>query len=216
MVKPKTGILAGLFKRNKFNDDDQYDSLADALALKHKDGEEEVEETIDLFVVKGTTPLSGYAVQVSCLPTSLNSVDYFILSTPDVTYLRCPVVKTEDDMNMAMGLSTFLSLRPRGVQPKKLESFPEGNEPEFFWTMMGGKGSYVPGYKEMTLSNCVRDPIMYNAFSLVSGNGDRVLYMKKVRVRAHTIHVECECCFRVCLDRSLHQVKSPSRRCYSS
>ena len=163
--KKSSGSIFSLFKRSKNPDnygEDNYESLTAALSAKVPKDDDDV-ELVELFVVKGSTPMTGHAIQINLTAAELNAVDYFILSTPEINYVRYPSVAVEDDMHMAYGLATFMSLRPRGVTPKKVEAFNEGKEPEYFWVALGGKAPYPPGYKEVALSTPVKDAVLYVA-----------------------------------------------------
>jgi hypothetical protein len=174
----KSGGLFSMFKKSKKPDDytgENYESLTSALSAKAPVEQDDV-EFIELYHIKGNTPMTGIAIQIDLDASELNSVDYFILSCPEVCYIRYPAVAVEEDKNMAFSIATFLSLRPRGVSPKTVEGFNEGKEPEYFWVALGGKKPYAPGFKEFPSSVPVKDPVLYLATSQ-----DSLLIIKRVR-----------------------------------
>lgn len=175
--KKPSGSILSFFKRSKNPDnygEDNYESLTATLSAKAPKDDDDV-EIIELYVVKGNTPMTGHAIQINFNAAELNAVDYFILSTPDVNYVRYPAAAVDDDMHMAYNIATFMSLRSRGVAPKTVEAFNEGKEPEYFWVALGGKKPYLPGYKEVTSSTAVKDPVLYVATAI-----DGLLTIKRV------------------------------------
>lgn len=171
--KKKGSLFSSFFKKkNNPYDDDDFESLTNKLK---KPAEGDDAEPTEFYIVKGHTAQTGYAIQLSLYAGELNSVDYFILSTPDVCYIRCPSLVLEEDRNMAYSLATFMSLRTRGVSPKHIDTFIEGKEPAAFWETLGGKVEYSPGYKEYLASGPARDPVIYVASSF-----NQVLSVNKV------------------------------------
>lgn len=93
-----------------------------------------------LFHVQGTCPDDVRAVQVPEVAGSLNSDDTFVLETPAETYLWTGKGASEDEKVMGSKLVNILT------PGRKPVIIAEGEEPEKFWSSIGGKGTYQKGF----------------------------------------------------------------------
>jgi hypothetical protein len=116
MIVHEGGKASGF--KNK-NDADSYDT----------DG-------ISLFHVKGQTELDTYAVQVGEVAASLNSGDCFVLLTPSMMYEWQGSSSSSDEKAVASKCSAILK------GDRETTIVEEGQEPEEFWSAIGGQAEY--------------------------------------------------------------------------
>jgi hypothetical protein len=120
MIVHAGGKASGFTNRN---DTDSYDT----------DG-------ISLFHVKGSGPLNTYAVQVEERCSSLNSGDCFVLLTPSTMYVWNGSGANESEREVAANIADILKNKD-GVN-RQVVALNEGQEPDEFWTPLGGKTEY--------------------------------------------------------------------------
>ncbi|XP_042910486.1 gelsolin, cytoplasmic isoform X2 [Parasteatoda tepidariorum] len=89
-----------------------------------------------LFQVRGTNHYNTRAEQIPESSCSLNSNDVFILETPTLTYLW--IGQDSFDEEQAMGRSIMKIVSP----DRNFTEIKEGEEPEEFWSPLGGKEEY--------------------------------------------------------------------------
>lgn len=94
---------------------------------------------ISLFHVRGTTELNTRAVQVAEVAGSLNSGDVFVLLTPGTMYVWYGKGANAQERTCGMTIANILK-GTRGVMEVN-----EGEEPEAFWSGVGGQGEYASG-----------------------------------------------------------------------
>ncbi|KAG8192852.1 hypothetical protein JTE90_014629 [Oedothorax gibbosus] len=89
-----------------------------------------------LFQVRGTNDYNTRAEQLSETSSSLNSNDVFILETPSVTYLWIGQDSNLTEQGLGRNLTAVVS---PGCEVLEIK---EGEEPEEFWSALGGKEDY--------------------------------------------------------------------------
>ena len=77
------------------------------------------------------------AVQVAEKASSLNSDDVFVLETPSVTYIWNGTASSNEEKSLGVEISRLVS-PGRNTVP-----VAEGEEPDAFWSALGGKGPYT-------------------------------------------------------------------------
>jgi hypothetical protein len=112
------------------------------------DGDSFDDDGISLFHVRGTDFLNTYGEQVEEKPSSLNSVDCFVLVTPTHTYSWHGKGSNEGEKATADSIAKVLSSHsygPPGTAPpsRELVQVEEESEPEEFWAALGGKADYA-------------------------------------------------------------------------
>uniref|UniRef100_A0A4D5R9Y8 Gelsolin, cytoplasmic n=1 Tax=Scolopendra viridis TaxID=118503 RepID=A0A4D5R9Y8_SCOVI len=94
-----------------------------------------------LFQVRGTCSDDVRAVQVAEVAASLNSDDVFILETPSATYVWLGKGANDDEKSIGRNMVELVS---PGRDPIIVN---EGEEPEEFWSAIGGQGDYQQGFE---------------------------------------------------------------------
>nr|CAD7424740.1 unnamed protein product [Timema monikensis] len=89
-----------------------------------------------LFHIQGTSADDVRAVQVPEVAASLNSDDVFVLETPNATYLWLGNGAIDEEKEFGANAVSLVS--PDTVAT----NVTEGEEPEEFWSALGGQGSY--------------------------------------------------------------------------
>jgi hypothetical protein len=118
-----SGGLASGFKNKKDVDSKDIDGIA-------------------LFHVRGTTELNTYGVQVAETASELNGEDAFVLVNPSNVYCWSGNACTSDERRIAKNIATTLMNTYLGIKDRSLVDVSEGEEPEEFWSTLGGKASY--------------------------------------------------------------------------
>lgn len=101
-------------------------------------------------------PLKGFhkgspTLQVLARTASLNSLDAFVLDVKSTVYVWCGKGCAGDEREFAKEVSALVN--PRGRDYKLLV---EGKEPQEFWDVLGGKGTYAS-----TKTAKVRTSVLY-------------------------------------------------------
>ena len=110
------------------------------------------DDGVSLYHVRGTDEENTRAVQVEEKAASLNAGDCFVLLTPGTMYVWKGGGANETELATAQTVATSLAGR-RGT-----ENVAEGEEPEGFWTPLGGKAEY-PTAKELPEPS--REPLLF-------------------------------------------------------
>ncbi|XP_051958019.1 advillin isoform X1 [Xyrauchen texanus] len=97
----------------------------------------EPEPPVRLFQICGSHPTNSKAIEVPALTASLNSNDVFLLKSQSGVYLWYGKGSSGDERAMAKVVSSFIG---RGLSE---EVMAEGQEPNEFWELLGGKGPYA-------------------------------------------------------------------------
>ena len=98
---------------------------------------------VALFHVKGTTAINTHAVQVEEKAVSLNSADCFVLITPKIAYAWMGRGSTEDEKSVSTTIANRLGSDYLDVKDRAIVILQEGEEPEEFWSPLGGKAEYM-------------------------------------------------------------------------
>uniref|UniRef100_A0A671MUC0 Advillin-like n=1 Tax=Sinocyclocheilus anshuiensis TaxID=1608454 RepID=A0A671MUC0_9TELE len=97
----------------------------------------EPEPPVRLFQICGSHPTNSKAIEVPALVASLNSNDVFLLKSQNGIYLWYGKGSSGDERAMAKEVASFIG---RGSSE---EIMAEGQEPNEFWEILGGKGPYA-------------------------------------------------------------------------
>ncbi|KTG31835.1 hypothetical protein cypCar_00035546 [Cyprinus carpio] len=97
----------------------------------------EPEPPVRLFQICGSHPTNSKAIEVPALVASLNSNDVFLLKSQNDVYLWYGKGSSGDERAMAKEVASFIG---RGLSE---EIMAEGQEPNEFWEILGGKGPYA-------------------------------------------------------------------------
>nr|CAD7200995.1 unnamed protein product [Timema douglasi] len=89
-----------------------------------------------LFHIQGTSADDVRAVQVPEVAGSLNSDDVFVLETPNATYLWLGNGAIDEEKEFGANAVSLVS------PDTEATNVTEGEEPEAFWSALGGQGSY--------------------------------------------------------------------------
>nr|CAD7440176.1 unnamed protein product [Timema bartmani] len=89
-----------------------------------------------LFHIQGTSADDVRAVQVPEVAASLNSDDVFVLETPNATYLWLGNGAIDEEKEFGANAVSLVS------PDTEATNVTEGEEPEEFWSALGGQGSY--------------------------------------------------------------------------
>jgi uncharacterized protein YcnI len=89
------------------------------------------------FHIRGIDAINIRAIEVTQLTKHLNSNDTFVLLTETKGFVWHGKGANSEERAMASGIAVHVS---KGVSFQDIE---EGNEPEEFWTLLGGKGDYT-------------------------------------------------------------------------
>eukprot|EP00163_Fabomonas_tropica_P012650 TRINITY_DN23990_c0_g1_i1.p1 TRINITY_DN23990_c0_g1~~TRINITY_DN23990_c0_g1_i1.p1 ORF type:complete len:848 (+),score=337.64 TRINITY_DN23990_c0_g1_i1:44-2545(+) len=92
---------------------------------------------VSLFHVRGTNSFNTRAVQVEEKTASLNSGDAFILNIVGTQYVWMGKGANSDEREYATSIANTLK------EDREQKIVEEGEEPEEFWTPLGGKGEYA-------------------------------------------------------------------------
>ncbi|XP_058759875.1 villin-1-like [Vicia villosa] len=118
------------------------------------------ENLVALFRVQGTSPDNMQAIQVDQVSSSLNSSYCYILRSEAATYTWIGGLSSARDHNL---LDRMVEL----FNPTQLPiSVREGNEPDIFWDVLGGKAEYP---REKEIQGFIDDP---HLFALKITRGD--------------------------------------------
>ncbi|XP_056095393.1 advillin [Rhinichthys klamathensis goyatoka] len=98
---------------------------------------QEPEPPVRLFQICGSRPSNSKAIEVPALSGSLNSNDVFLLKSQNGVYLWYGKGSSGDERAMAKEVSSFIQ---RGLSEQIMA---EGQEPNEFWEILGGKGPYA-------------------------------------------------------------------------
>ncbi|XP_067287931.1 advillin [Pseudorasbora parva] len=98
---------------------------------------QEPEPPVRLFQICGSQPSNSKAIEVPALAASLNSNDVFLLKSQSGVFLWYGKGSSGDERAMAKEVSAFIG---RGSSE---EIMAEGQEPNEFWDILGGKGPYA-------------------------------------------------------------------------
>ena len=119
-----------------------------ASGFKNSDQEDQYDDDgISLFHVRGSNPLNTYGTQVAEVAASLNSQDCFVLVTPSIVFSWNGSNANEAEIATALSIAEVLkghSYGPPGsaAPARTVSQISEGEEPEEFWTGLGGQGEY--------------------------------------------------------------------------
>ncbi|XP_061840737.1 advillin [Nerophis lumbriciformis] len=100
----------------------------------------EPEPAVRLFQVHGSEPSDTKAIEVPALASSLNSHDVFLLKSPCGLYLWCGKGSSGDERAMAKEISSMIGQKTHSIHA---EIIAEGQEPEEFWEIVGGRAPYA-------------------------------------------------------------------------
>lgn len=107
---------------------------------------------ISLFQIKGTSTLNTCASQVPEVAGSLNSGDVFVLMTPENIFKWLGKASSHEEASVASILvDTYFT--SNGVP---ITDIAEGDEPEPFWTALGGQADYAVHKVGITLPQAPR------------------------------------------------------------
>ncbi|CAM9268509.1 unnamed protein product [Phaeothamnion confervicola] len=110
---------------------------------------------VALFHVKGSSPLNTYGVQVPEVAASLNSGDSFVLVTPGAVYTWSGAHCLPEELAVAENIAKMLQ-NHLGVSGRQLVTIEEGDEPEAFWTALGGKAEYPDAGEDEEVAQAAR------------------------------------------------------------
>jgi len=99
---------------------------------------------VSLYHVKGSTALNTMAAQVAEEAKNLNSGDCFVLLTPTKMFSWMGSGSTDVEQSTATEIATLLKDVPpiKEGATREVVAIKEGEEPDDFWTAVGGKGEY--------------------------------------------------------------------------
>jgi advillin len=117
-------------------------------------------DDIALFHIRGTNASNVVAVQVAAEASSLNSTDTFVLVTNEHAYAWAGHSANSDELTTAEAIGARLTGTYNGKGGRSLVNLREGEEPEDFWSALGGKGPYA---SEGQGENAPRDPRLFSA-----------------------------------------------------
>jgi len=100
----------------------------------HRDNKTDLHEA--LFLVRGTSSINTRAIQIEMQTKSLNSNDSFILLNAKGAYIWQGKGSNQDERDLAAALAVNLF---NIENPVRVE---ENQEPEAFWQLLGGEGTY--------------------------------------------------------------------------
>ncbi|XP_056590774.1 advillin [Triplophysa dalaica] len=100
-------------------------------------GVSDPEPPVRLFQICGTHPTNSKAIEVPALSASLNSNDVFLLKSQFGVFLWYGKGSSGDERAMAKEVSAFIG------QGATEEIMAEGQEPNEFWELLGGKTTYA-------------------------------------------------------------------------
>ncbi|CAN9512287.1 unnamed protein product [Ophioblennius macclurei] len=104
-----------------------------------RSGSSEPEPPVRLFQVRGSNQTNTKAIEAPALASSLNSNDVFLLKSQSGIYLWCGKGSSGDEREMAKEVSSVICGKSeRGCE----ELVAEGQEPNEFWELLGGKAPY--------------------------------------------------------------------------
>ncbi|CAL9234875.1 unnamed protein product [Arabidopsis halleri] len=139
------------------------------LAEKENEVEEYNENKASLFRVEGTSPRNMQAIQVNLVATSLNSSYSYILQYGASAFTWIGKLSSDSDHDVLDRMLYFLDT---SCQPIYIR---EGNEPDTFWDLLGGKSEYP---KEREMRKQIEEPHLFTC-SCSSGNG-KYLSVKEI------------------------------------
>lgn len=113
-----------------------------------------------LYRVQGTSLSNMQAIQVDQVPGSLNSSHCYILKTENSTYTWIGNLSSERDHDLLDRMLALINPTWQAVLVR------EGNEPDLFWTALGGKAEYP---REKKIKEYAEDPRL---FLISSSKGD--------------------------------------------
>lgn len=90
--------------------------------------------------VKAVGKAPAYAAQVPCSAASLNSGDVFIAVAADKVYTWAGDSSTDEERTTAADVAQKLL---EGAATREPVSVSEGEEPEDFWSAIGGQGAFL-------------------------------------------------------------------------
>ncbi|KOM52502.1 hypothetical protein LR48_Vigan09g116100 [Vigna angularis] len=130
------------------------------------------ENLVALFRVQGTNLDNMQAIQVDQVSTSLNSSYCYILQNEGSIYTWIGSLSSARDHNLLDRLVELLNTKWLPV------SVREGNEPDVFWEVLGGKAEYPKG-KE--IQGFIDDPHLF-ALKITKGGDFRVCYFYNLKL----------------------------------
>mmetsp|Transcript_27256 Transcript_27256/g.70651 ORF Transcript_27256/g.70651 Transcript_27256/m.70651 type:complete len:415 (-) Transcript_27256:108-1352(-) len=134
---------------------------------------------IALFHIKGTNEINTCALQVPEKADSLNSGDCFVLVTPDKVFCWRGTHANDAENQVASTVAESLAKTYLGKGDRSNVPVNEGEEPEDFWTALGGKGEYAkvaPGQlvaqapRLFDCSDCTGDNQIFEVFHFDQGD----------------------------------------------
>ncbi|XP_010414334.1 PREDICTED: villin-1-like isoform X1 [Camelina sativa] len=138
------------------------------LAEKADKVEEYNENKASLFRVQGTSPRNMQAIQVDLVATSLNSSYSYILQYGASAFTWIGKLSSDSDHDVLDRMLYFLDA---SCQPIYIR---EGNEPDTFWDLLGGKSEYP---KEKEMRKQIEEP---HLFTCSCSSGNDVLKVKEI------------------------------------
>ncbi|XP_023640601.1 villin-1 isoform X1 [Capsella rubella] len=138
------------------------------LAEKADKVEEYDEKKASLFRVQGTSRRNMQAIQVNLAATSLNSSYSYILQYGASAFTWIGKLSSDSDHDVLDRMLYFLDT---SCQPIYIR---EGNEPDTFWDLLGGKSEYP---KEKEMRKQIEEP---HLFTCSSSSGNDLLKVKEI------------------------------------
>jgi hypothetical protein len=81
--------------------------------------------------------------QVAEVTASLNSEDVFVLITPLTTFIWQGVACTSDELEVGTNIGNILTQSYNNTSGRQIIEVLEGEESDYFWSFLGGKGDYA-------------------------------------------------------------------------
>ena len=118
-----------------------------------KDADSYDTDGVSLYHIRGFDEADTRAVQVAETASSLSSGDCFVLLTPGVMFVWMGKESNMSEQETAVDVAEVLQ------GSRKLTKVEEGEEPDEFWSAIGGKGEYPSGKIALAAS---REPMMFH------------------------------------------------------
>eukprot|EP01127_Copromyxa_protea_P017777 TRINITY_DN5465_c0_g1_i1.p1 TRINITY_DN5465_c0_g1~~TRINITY_DN5465_c0_g1_i1.p1 ORF type:complete len:878 (+),score=230.53 TRINITY_DN5465_c0_g1_i1:150-2636(+) len=99
----------------------------------------EFEEKARLFEVWQGTDSHTRSIEVPCESSRLHSQRAFVLYTPSKIFVWCGKARTEQEQEVAFHVAKNMEILAPSA---KIITVPEGQEPEEFWEVIGGRKAY--------------------------------------------------------------------------
>jgi len=123
MLIQRGGVDSGFNRRSKLSDASSFN--------------EGWKSMVQLYQVRGTNGFNTRAVEVLSRAASLNSNDVFILKSEDQCFKWEGSGASDEEKEYSVGIAA------RIIPDKTLTTISEGDEPDSFWSLLGGKEEYA-------------------------------------------------------------------------